>query len=328
MGDLGVGDEVFDEAGKPCRVVAATPVMHGRPCYRVAFSDGSVLIADADHQWVTLTAKQRVQILKSDPMWRARRQSRHCPSGRALVQAVVSASISRLNRERQYDCLPPPTGLVRTTADIAATLMHGRERNHSVSVAGALQCADAQLLVDPYVLGLWLGDGSSYKAEITTADDEIVAAVAGVGYGTKSRGRYAYGVNGGLKVALNQLGLIANKHIPSAYLRASATQRLALLQGLMDTDGTCDVRGQCEFTVTRRRLAEDVYELVLSLGIKCTMREGGRQAQRTSNRTEVHRQVSDRSASISVAAQAHPAEARRLPWHARTTLHRIRRSDR
>jgi hypothetical protein len=275
MGDLVVGDEVFDETGKPCRVAAATRVMYGRPCYRVEFSDGSVLVADAEHQWITLTASERTKIIRADPEWRERRRAKR--SSRAVERSQkpwVSATIARINRERQHNYLPAPTGSVHTTEDIAATLMHGRERNHSVAVSGALQCDDAQLLIDPYVLGLWLGDGSSYKAEITTADDEIVAAVAGVGYETKWRGKYAYGVNGGLKVALNQLGLIANKHIPFVYLRASMQQRLALLQGLMDTDGTCDLRGQCEFSVTRRRLAEDVHELVLSLGIKCTMREG------------------------------------------------------
>jgi replicative DNA helicase len=51
MGDVCAGDSVLDEQGAPCRVVYATPVMTGRTCYRVAFDDGSCLVADADHQW-------------------------------------------------------------------------------------------------------------------------------------------------------------------------------------------------------------------------------------------------------------------------------------
>lgn len=53
MGALAVGDEVFDADGQPTRVVAATEVMHGRPCYEVEFSDGEIIIADAEHQWRT-----------------------------------------------------------------------------------------------------------------------------------------------------------------------------------------------------------------------------------------------------------------------------------
>jgi hypothetical protein len=51
MGKIKPGDMVFDETGRPCRVTFATNVMVGRPCFRVVFSDGSSLIADADHLW-------------------------------------------------------------------------------------------------------------------------------------------------------------------------------------------------------------------------------------------------------------------------------------
>ena len=55
MGEVGVGDYLIDADGKPTRVVAATGVLHGRPCYEVEFSDGSVIIADENHQWQTWT---------------------------------------------------------------------------------------------------------------------------------------------------------------------------------------------------------------------------------------------------------------------------------
>ncbi|MEY2582286.1 MAG: replicative helicase [Ilumatobacteraceae bacterium] len=51
MGDLHVGDEVLDEQGQPCTVTYATPVQYNRRCYEVEFHDGSVIVADADHQW-------------------------------------------------------------------------------------------------------------------------------------------------------------------------------------------------------------------------------------------------------------------------------------
>lgn len=53
MGEVAVGDELYDAQGRPTRVVAATDVMRDRPCYEVTFSDGSVIVADAEHQWLT-----------------------------------------------------------------------------------------------------------------------------------------------------------------------------------------------------------------------------------------------------------------------------------
>jgi DNA translocase FtsK/SpoIIIE-like protein/LAGLIDADG DNA endonuclease family protein len=61
MGEIQVGDEVFDERGRRCSVIGATPVMHGRPCYEVEFSDGTVIVADAEHLWRTTTAPGRQQ---------------------------------------------------------------------------------------------------------------------------------------------------------------------------------------------------------------------------------------------------------------------------
>jgi hypothetical protein len=61
MGEIQVGDEVFDENGHPNAVTAATPVMHGRPCYEVEFSDGTVIVADAEHLWRTSTVARRQQ---------------------------------------------------------------------------------------------------------------------------------------------------------------------------------------------------------------------------------------------------------------------------
>jgi deoxycytidine triphosphate deaminase len=59
MGELRVGDEVFDEAGRPTTIVAATPAMLGRPCREVVFSDGQSLVADVSHGWVTRTRSER-----------------------------------------------------------------------------------------------------------------------------------------------------------------------------------------------------------------------------------------------------------------------------
>jgi replicative DNA helicase len=53
MGEVAVGDDLCDAQGRPTRVVAATEVMLDRPCYELFFSDGSTIVADAEHQWLT-----------------------------------------------------------------------------------------------------------------------------------------------------------------------------------------------------------------------------------------------------------------------------------
>jgi len=53
MGEVQVGDHLIGADGRPARVVAATEVMHGRPCYEVEFSGGDVIVADENHQWLT-----------------------------------------------------------------------------------------------------------------------------------------------------------------------------------------------------------------------------------------------------------------------------------
>lgn len=272
MGQLACGDVVFDESGHQCRVVALSPVMFGRPCFRVAFSDGSSVLADADHRWFTLTASERDAKLRAAPEWRKRRRDTRPKRGQGKRPDLARANASRVSEPRSF-------GGVRTTAEIAASLYDGERANHSIDVADAIECEPATLPIDPYLLGAWLGDGASSAARMTIAEPEVAALVAGaaaVNDWTVRQGasKYDYGVNGGFKVALRELGLLGAKAIPDIYLRASVAQRLALLQGLMDTDGYADTRGQCEFTTTSRTLAQGTEELILSLGIKVSISEG------------------------------------------------------
>ncbi|MFP5315973.1 MAG: DnaB-like helicase C-terminal domain-containing protein [Actinomycetes bacterium] len=74
--------------------------------------------------------------------------------------------------------------------------------------------------------------------------------------------------NGSFQARLRTLGVLGNKHIPSQYLRASESQRRALLAGLLDTDGTVTANGCVQFAVTHERLARDFRELALSLGYR------------------------------------------------------------
>jgi replicative DNA helicase len=77
--------------------------------------------------------------------------------------------------------------------------------------------------------------------------------------------------HGTVQAELRTLGILKNKHIPAPYLRTSQSQRRALLAGILDTDGTVTATGSVQLAVTSRALAEDVRELVLSLGYRCSV---------------------------------------------------------
>ena len=271
MGDLEVGDVVFADDGSPCSVVACSEVMVGHPCFEVVFSDGTSLVADAGHLWVTSTAAERSAAHRRTSEVRARRRESRGRRGKGKRPDLSAANAARVQVH-----LPTPAPKPRTTAELAASLRVrsvGRT-NHAISVAGPLRLPEVRLPVDPYILGVWLGDGTSRCGSVTTADEEIVRALEEAGFAPrKLSARYAWGTRR-LSPLLRELGLLGDKHIPGEYLRASVPQRLALLQGLMDTDGHCDARGQCEFTTTNRQLRDGVLELVNSLGIKAVPTEG------------------------------------------------------
>jgi deoxycytidine triphosphate deaminase len=246
MGELEPGDLVFDIAGHPTPVVAASETMFRRPCRAVDFSDGTTVVADVDHQWQVWT--------KND---RARR-------GRPSVLS---------------------------TGEIQRSLKYGpTEYNHHVSQALPVEYPWGELPVDPYVLGVWLGDGTSRKAEITSMDqpilDELTLAgeavrpasaalayrVGGTGH-TRDPVTGRMAANDSLNSRLRALGLFGNKHIPREYLEASVEQRRALLEGIMDTDGYVDKYSRCDVTTISRRLADDYRELISSLGYKATVAE-------------------------------------------------------
>ncbi len=148
-------------------------------------------------------------------------------------------------------------------------------RRFRVRNAGALRTSDVDLLVDPYVLGAWLGDGHSDDGRITGLDDGVFDRIERAGFEVRrSSIEKRRGVQG-LAPLLREVGVLRNKHIPVVYLRGSEHQRWTLLQGLMDTDGYADARqGKCEFTTVLPVLRDGVLELLSSLGIRPVCYEG------------------------------------------------------
>lgn len=271
MGELSVGDEVFDECGRICHVLAVSEI-HYDKTYEVSFSDGSQFIVGGSHQWVTSNLRERARLLSSSESWRQRRRAKRPSRATGNRSEAFSRQLSERN-SKSAKVKVHEFSSVRTTEEIRDSLYNGKRINHSVAVASSLELAHIELPIDPYVLGAWLGDGHSASGIITGIDDGVFEQVVNGGYAI-TRGSVAITRRVvGLTTQLRRLGVLGNKHIPQVYLRASAEQRLALLQGLMDTDGTCASDGSCEISLTRKALVDGVYELILSLGIKCTLRQ-------------------------------------------------------
>ena len=261
MGEIEPGDDVFDETGAVCRVTGVSPVYTDHDCFRVVFDDGTAIVADADHRWLTSTFRERKN---------------------AARRVAVNARADR------PQCRPGPVSSVRTTREILETIRCPRGgNNHSVRVAGPADFPERELTLAPYTFGVWLGDGTRGTANVTTEDPGILDQIRADGYSvgpareSNSGNARTYsvgytGARGGdlslrrnpVLAALRSLGVIDTKDVPAAYLFASPSQRLALLQGLMDTDGWCEKDGQCCFGNSRPWISAAVDHLAKSLGCK------------------------------------------------------------
>lgn len=259
MAELQPGDFVFDADGQPTAVVVVSEVMTDRECWELTFSTGETLVADGEHLWVTETVEDRRHAWVERTVPRKR-----LPSG--TEEELAALQVAR----RQFDTSPirvrdltrTPVKEPVTTARIAATLVAGGKKNHAIKVMPGLRLQTRTVPLDPYVLGAWLGDGHSAVPRLTCADPGIVERIRAAGIDCEPK-------------VLRELGVLGDKHIPDSYLRSSEQQRRDLLAGLLDTDGTVlPAGGQVQYTSTCQRLAEDVFELVASLGYRPTLRTG------------------------------------------------------
>ena len=129
------------------------------------------------------------------------------------------------------------------------------------------------LPMDPYLFGLWIGDGSTNKTQITTTDPEILAAYVQA-YGPPSRVEkgitYSFG-NTAMIRELLATGAFRSKNISMEYLTSSRQQRLELLAGLIDSDGYKEPKDNGYSIVTISDLLKDNYLfLARSLGLHAT----------------------------------------------------------
>lgn len=250
IGDLVAGDEVIAGDGTVTRVVGVYP-QGERDVVRFTFDDDAEAECCDEHLWVVKDAEARFR--KESP--------RYSKWG------------------------------VRTAGEIRERWGEEPAAKQRVAIptVGRGDRAERPVLIDPYLMGVLLGDGGlTVGVVFSTADPEIVEAVRAVvpaGVTVRPRGNaYDWQISGdgrgpGSNPLINSLrvyGLFGkkseHKHIPTEYLHNSPSVRLAVLQGLMDTDGDIGIPHGCPtFGSTSRALAEGVRDLVRSLGGKASI---------------------------------------------------------
>ena len=226
MGEIKIGDKIFDDKGLPCTVVGKSKIFENNQCYQITFSDGSKIVCDHIHRWTVWDEKK----------YETRKQK------------IVS------------------------TPEIHKNFKHRLVRNrYSIPVARPILCESKQLPIDPYLLGVWLGDGNRHTGFLYLNSDDSSEILSKID--REKRIRNALGKCHEVKLKnfcrdLRLSGFLKNKVIPQNYLRSSYEQRLSLLHGLMDTDGSITDKGRCELTNVDRAIIDGTCELLSSLGVK------------------------------------------------------------
>ncbi|MFJ3827951.1 PhoH family protein [Streptomyces sp. NPDC090046] len=248
IGDLQVGDLVVGSNGEPTPVLGVYP-QGEKDIYRLTAQDGSWTLCCGEHLWTVRTRDDK----RRDKPWR-------------VLETKEMIGNLRAAHARRYE-------LPMLTAPVAFP--------------------ERKVPVDPYALGLLLGDGcisGSRTPSFTTADPELIPAVEAAvpGITVRSRGGYDYLINRvptpsdgegvvlthPLKQALRTLDLLGSKSyskfVPDDYLFNTAEVRLAVLQGLLDSDGgpvtQSDRTCRIQYSTASIVLRDDVIALVQSLG--------------------------------------------------------------
>jgi replicative DNA helicase len=177
---------------------------------------------------------------------------------------------------------------------------------------------DIELPIPPYILGLWLGDGTSSKVELTTMDEEIFLEYKtycdslGLSVRKRATKSKAYTVVPSMGRVntrsspnkflnkLREMSLINNKHVPQIYLTYNREARLELLAGLIDTDGSLLSNNVLEISQKNERLANEIVFLARSLGFACTIKDSLKKAQTGPKRVYKRIQICGDTAQVPV----------------------------
>lgn len=269
MGEMTVGTKVIGSDGRTITVDGVFP-QGVRDVYRVTLSDGATVDMDGEH---LLTVRNT--------------NTKNAPWVTKTLNELMRSGLRQGTKRRRYT-----------------------EPKYELPARPVVHYDPVTLPIDPYFLGLLLGDGGfrhDWAAYYCTADEELAQYVRDIcpqiGVKCDERGRedgltifYFPSVEKGspnpLTRALKDLGLWgvhgSEKFIPEVYLRATPEDRLALLQGIMDTDGSVQYSG-ANLRVTSKALVEGVQEISRSLGGNATHSVKNSRSAKTETPLPTHR---------------------------------------
>ncbi|MFM7012582.1 MAG: phage terminase large subunit [Betaproteobacteria bacterium] len=164
--------------------------------------------------------------------------------------------------------LSKKNGVSVFSTDKLYSLKQNGKRGFRLIEQSAVQFTDKDILVDPYTLGLWLGDGETNGNRIASAVEDISELRSNVPYETRSTKSLHHFSIVGIRDALRRLGVLGSKRIPDNYVKSSIETRVSLIQGLMDSDGSVGKDGYCHFHNTNKQIVDSFREILFSLGIK------------------------------------------------------------
>lgn len=240
MKDLQVGNKVFDKDGNLCNVIVKSNI-HYNPCYTINFSKDFSITADCDHRWLVY--------FSTHPNTKYHGK----PREKIMTTKELYEYLQTYNPKNQYQ-IP------------------------KIQLNRALNLGEKNLPIDPYILGLWLGDGTASCGQITQElNSKAWNIIKNKGYEISKNQEKREGVHAerktvyGLMTLLKQNNLLNNKHIPEIYQRGSIEQRIALIRGLMDADGFYSKsNGRFIMSTTHKWQSDGLIKLLASLGIKAS----------------------------------------------------------
>jgi phosphate starvation-inducible protein PhoH len=253
MGELNIGDKVVSSDGSATTVIGVFP-QGKKDIWQLSFSDGTSVECCLDHLWLTQTESDR-----NNRKW----------------SKTFNGQRSRYREQKQ--------ATVKSTEEIIKTLFTKRGRiNHTIPVTSPVNFIEQSIEIHPYILGCLIGDGCLRNhVGFTTSDSEIIDTIGKLldsEIKISRRSKYDYALikkegahKNKIKKQLINIGLWGKlsdeKFIPDSYKYNSVENRISMLRGIMDTDGTVSNEGTyISFSSTSKRLVNDVKELVQSLG--------------------------------------------------------------
>ncbi len=246
--NIKVGDFIYGADGKLTKVLYKKS-FNNQMQYKITFADGRTILCGGGHLWTVYD------------------KFKHLNDGKVTIDTITIFETYKAHVRKKHNG------------------NYNFDSRYFVQLNKGYEGKDIELPIDPYYLGLWLGDGSSSGTGVTTKDSEISDYIFKIAKQLELKVQVAqnihktcptYNINsktrkkGSNKLlnALKELNLIKNKHIPSIYFKASFNQRLELLKGLLDSDGYISNKNIVEFSSSIHKLAEDVINLSRGLGIR------------------------------------------------------------